>query len=128
VALAAIIPDYYLGIIQCIIAVFNLSYCVRMNRLRPQFEGLRPRFETIDARYEPTADYSVHQTRGSVSLDEISADVPNGPLAEAFRDQQRQLCGSGFPKDNDAGVGPSQFSVCRVRSNYFSNPSHCQNK
>jgi hypothetical protein len=58
VALAVIIPDYWFGIIQCLIAAFNLYSCFRMDRLRPQFEGLRARIETVDARYEPTVDRS----------------------------------------------------------------------
>jgi hypothetical protein len=85
-----------------------------MHRLRPQFEGLRARIETVDARYEPTVDRSRHQIGGSVSLNEMNVDVPNGPLAEAFRDQQHRLHGSGFPEDegHDPGLGPSQLFVC----------------
>jgi hypothetical protein len=114
VALAAIIPDYWWGIIQCLVAAFNLYYCFRMNRLRPEFAGLRARIETVDARYEPTVDRSRILIGDSVSLNEMSVDVPNGPLAEAFRDQQRQLHGSGLPEDegHDPGLGPSQLFVC----------------
>lgn len=49
-----------------------------------------------------------------MSLNDMNVDVPNGPLAEAFRDQKRQLHGSGFLEDEsyEPGVGLSQLSVC----------------
>ncbi|KAE9377640.1 hypothetical protein N431DRAFT_451819 [Stipitochalara longipes BDJ] len=99
---------------NCVVAAFNLYYCFRMNRLRPQFEGLRARIETVDARYEPTIDRSRGEIGGSLSLNEINASVPNGPLAEAFRGQQCQLHGSGLPEEetaHDPGEGPSQLSI-----------------
>jgi hypothetical protein len=116
VAVTAIIPDYWFGILQCIVAAFNLFYCARMKRLRPQFQRLSPRIQGIEGRYEPTVERG--QTGDSVSLQEMYAEVPNGPLAVAFRDQQRKrnqasvpVSGSSEATNPDRHVPERQVSL-----------------